>query len=543
MGIHCGRDVALYGYTYRMSGLLPGLGGPFPPRPRAVIIDRQGSHVRLPDVTAGDAGYQADGDFVDFIIVSADHEEDSNYWTFLGSNVVGPTGPAMTNINAGAGSGGLLRSVIRDPANAIVQLAQSTLPFQDRDWHLCVGQDIWNAINAGLNFSKVDGAAREGAHVDTYTRWAVVPGRMQWFALGGWLRGPDPPVFLAQAKGRIAYYARVASEGFSNAELNVVWDAFNTGGGRHNLWHVTRAIIAAITTGTILWAGGLDGCSKPHVGSWPEYIDPQFETADLAPQAAEPIQIYFIGNSLSSDGFGASYTVIRSLLDGAGYASTGGQHIACGHDLDEIHNNPGFLCETAVAPFGQWTTALDGFTFEVLVFQMHHALVGTLSTDVAAILFWAAKQPSAIIVLHAAVAPEANLLDYWDGSPPTLTPPEDPDTLLAPNYFDRLWDEVEPTLGDRLRLAPVGEITHAVALQAGSFPDVDVLGDLYVSLEGEPPSHPSPVAQAIAAVTIASVIANEMTLANQIFGVAQATVNAVYDEVQLGLRAEPRSRF
>lgn len=212
-------------------------------------------------------------------------------------------------------------------------------------------------------------------------------------------------------------------------------------------------------------------------------------------QPAPPTRAgYYIGNSLTRD---SSPLAQWRVLEANGYESGGGYDIRCGLPLNAIADNQPGLC--GIASPAQWQEALTTTAYDYLVLQPHWTTAGTstLATDVAAFSMWADMQPpSTQLIIYAAVAPRSDLLVYWGPRPPVLSPLTDPLTTLMPSYFGALWEELEPRYGARLKLAPVGEVTHQLAVLLGG------VDELY-----RDPTHASAFGAAVATLTLATVIA------------------------------------
>lgn len=236
-----------------------------------------------------------------------------------------------------------------------------------------------------------------------------------------------------------------------------------------------------------------------------------------------------------------------TLLGANGFTSSGGSdwHIQCGQPLVVLHETPTVPASCyPPASLGLWPTAMADETFTDIVVQPHADPtpgVSTLTTDVDAILVWAALQPGARVHLYESVAHEDVFLDLW-GSPPVLG--SDPDTIQAPTYFDLLFSTLEVTLGPRLIRSAVAEVNYEIALLAdgAGFPGLVDSTDLY---DDAVPNHPSEMGKAVACIVQATTLAGRTLVVNSgdlsLSGVGQTEVNNIQLITRQVLFGDPRT--
>lgn len=252
--------------------------------PIATVLDGVTAHITIDDLAAV-ITQTADIQVISIVkgddptvsaswcVAGADDATSLPYWSVLGRS---PTAP----------NEGHARTLTTSHVGVLVN-ATGTGQTQHVDgrYHMFQGADHYSAPN-GQCYVQVDGATRE-AMGGAYARPANDATWSKWFTLGAFRRGLTPDI-TTLAEGAMGYFAIVTGVQFSQANMDAIWDAFDTGGGRNNTMVVTRAIEAAITdagAGTLQWAGELNGnATAPHVNAAgadpPIYVDCTFELAN-----------------------------------------------------------------------------------------------------------------------------------------------------------------------------------------------------------------------------------------------------------------------
>lgn len=469
----------------------------------------------------------------------------ANYWVAHSS----ADADGMPSIAHLSNTSGNMRSVVRNATPTLLADANGTAAtaFQDGDWHVIFFTEDESPATVGRFWYQVDKGTLEGPNADTYTRWANDP-IMSLVTVGGFRRN-DPAEIIGCSLGEIAYYAAWTNEMFTKARHDAIVDAFHIGGGKEDLQIVTAAIQASIVgTGVLQFAGPLDG-SPAHVTTQGQ---PVFENISFVPAnfytaiPSKGAEGYEIGNSLTRDSLYklAGDSTVRTqwaVLEDNGFVTTNpGYHFQFGESLNNIYSNPLGVPITGANLGGQWPTALQS-NWDYLSVQPYNGTGSKLSTDIATIQAWANTQPATSpIIIWQVWCPSADFLTNF-GTDPALVG-SDPDTILQPAYFQALWDALEPIYGNRLRLAPGGEIAYQLHLRAlnGDVPGMTDYLDLY-----RDPTHPSTLGEVLFATVKATVIAGRplgYDSAAHSTSVTQTFANICADVTREYAASDPRMR-
>jgi len=193
---------------------------------------------------------------------------------------------------------------------AVVGTGSAATEHDDGGWHMLQSADQYS-VPLGTAIVQKDGETRET--LGTYTR---LPFTGDYFTLNGRRLGAGPTIDVLDT-GTMGYYAVMEGADLSQADMDSIWDAFNTGGGRVN----TRVITAAIEAlgGTVVYAVELNGQASglhadPNGVGMPTYVDCTFEDAD-----------YMASEDLLFDGDEPAVTMInRFPIGGGDWVMTGG---------------------------------------------------------------------------------------------------------------------------------------------------------------------------------------------------------------------------
>lgn len=283
MSVHTGKegvgdlnDIPEGVHTGMEGGSGAGAGMPI-----ATVLDGVSSRVEL-DLAA--ESYTEAGNWHEVLLIKSTALAPTNYWSNIGNNdaTLKPFHSVLVGDGAGADAGQQQATIVDDSVTVVNETASAATQHVDGRWHLIQGRDTV-AAGTGTIGVQTDGAPRE-LLADTYTRFAVDATFPAFKTLGCIRRnvGGVPEQF---ATGTIGYYALITGVQLSQADMNVIWDAFDTGGGRSNLLVVTRAIQSVLGAGTLQWAGELNGNrAPPHVNDAgadpPIYVDCTFERAE-----------------------------------------------------------------------------------------------------------------------------------------------------------------------------------------------------------------------------------------------------------------------
>ena len=153
---------------------------------------------------------------------------------------------------------------------------------------------------------------------------------------------------------------------------------------------------------------------------------------------------FLIGNSLTWD-------TVPSRLDGAD-AGRVRWHVYCGKSLPFIRDHPAGHCVDSSTP---WPEALAGGPYDFLVVQPFTG--STRTADAAIVADWAARQPSAVLVIHTSWT---TLEEF-----PAAYESADPDGPMRPSpaYFDALLADLRAALpGREIRTTNAGALLYAV---------------------------------------------------------------------------------
>lgn len=195
------------------------------------------------------------------------------FWSFIGNNdaTLLPWN-AVEDMGSGTGE---LSALIRNQTTAALDFTGSSATnHADGEWHMLQASDQYTDPN-GQVFLQVDGGTREASA--TYLRYAVDATYPKFFTLGALRRGVGglPSGWDACKMG---YYALVSGQKLSAANMDAIYAAFNTGGGRRNTRIITSTIQGLLSSGTLQFAGDLNG-SAPHVGPVPICVNCTHEVA------------------------------------------------------------------------------------------------------------------------------------------------------------------------------------------------------------------------------------------------------------------------
>ena len=238
--------------------------------PMVAFLDGVTAHITIDGL--GAVAYGQTTDTHQILLVRAVDPTDFHYWTTAGSS----TAQFHSLINSvGTAS---LEGHTRAVRFAGVGLATSTANSQcaDGGWHLLQGAGQYTGPNATV-YLQTDGMTRESA--GTYAR---VAGTCDKVTIGARRHSSGPSVIDEIVPGHVGYFALITGVQLSQGDMDVIWAAFDTGGGRSNTRRITEAIQSVLGAGTLEWAGGLDG-KLPHVNTAgaaaPIYVDAVLERA------------------------------------------------------------------------------------------------------------------------------------------------------------------------------------------------------------------------------------------------------------------------
>lgn len=127
-------------------------------------------------------------------------------------------------------------------------------------------------------FVHVNGSFVQGAD---WNRFVDEDASFPAYVTFGALRHSAGPTIVDFAAQKSAYAAIVEDHVATQANMDAVWDAFDTGGGRDGLSVVSDAINSNKGAGVLQWAGPFDGHGSPHYDAGPfgnpTYVNVTFE--------------------------------------------------------------------------------------------------------------------------------------------------------------------------------------------------------------------------------------------------------------------------
>lgn len=441
------------------------------------------------------------------------------------------------------GPTGEQRSIVINPANALDLDFTGSPIWMDGKWRMLM---FSTRLLAGLMraLQQVDNNTRElssTAQIESFVPWANRTDHPKRLTYGA--QAWDDPVQMQNFTSLEMAYAAVCSGQQLGAPTWLSYfDAWDP--DRENLQAVTDALTAAYTTGTVHWAGPLDG-SAPHIGPAPAYNNVRFVTANLLDITAPPVKtqvIYAIGNSHIRD---LNLSNREAVLESNGFTYDFGHNIRFTAALggpNGLLGTPTPVDIASPAPYGELPDALTGNDFDLVwvqPWQQALDLSSTLSTDLEAFAVWIATQPATTKFVYFAATPKkADLLSHLGPNPPPLDPPvgsmTGPNTNASQPYIDALWDALIAAHGaDKFILAPLGAVIFRL-VELGT--DID---DLY-----DDDTHLSDLGKTAAAILGAAIDAGRIpgAAAADAGTETQDITNQLKEAVRDILLAEPRSR-
>ena len=195
--------------------------------------------------------------------------------------------------------------------------------------------------------------------------------------------------------------------------------------------------------------------------------------------SAAGIDVYHVGNSLTQDVVPRG---VQAIAEQRGHDHNTGKHIRSGRSLDYIWNNPDETTLSSIAPYGRFTPALSGHTWDAIVLQPYPNAGTTLKQDADRILDFIAlslpSSPGATFYIHSAWPTRGTYADKWtapssntDGTP----------AALSRAYHTNLLDRVRSLTDASVYFIPVGEVLYELdrKLKNGELPGYNSAYPLY----------------------------------------------------------------
>jgi hypothetical protein len=274
-------------------------------------------------------------------------------------------------------------------------------------------------------------------------------------------------------------------------------------------------------TGRIGWAAGVALLLAACGSAAPATTVPSSTVADTATTSTTPLTIttttraptprisaYFVGNSLTGGTLGAESGGYRSwyvLVTQADHVVNPlGWHIRCGSSLIGTYENPADTCVDPDPEIGDFQAALPGTGWDFVSFQPYPGGGSTFSTDLAVIEdLSAALDPDTTVLIFTGWPRVDGFTRTWEQD---LEVDGDTPTVHARAYFDRLIDELDRLLPNRVVLVPSAEVLHRLdaELAEGKVPGMSGVEDLF----GDD-VHLSSLGNWVSGVTLAAVVLDE----------------------------------
>jgi hypothetical protein len=156
----------------------------------------------------------------------------------------------------------------RNTGTGMYSLTDFSTALNDDTWHLFMSLDAEEAFDRGRIYLKTDGAPRLPRAFQHVRGFDEDPSFPLWCTIGALRRGALGAPAAYSDDMDVIYMAHISDCVPSDAQMDAVWTAFNTGGGRTDLQAITDAVQSVVTsvgTGQIDWAGPVDGTTPSHV--------------------------------------------------------------------------------------------------------------------------------------------------------------------------------------------------------------------------------------------------------------------------------------